>query len=117
VRLASVVALELHAGAVTERRVSAVDELAAPYAARGRVIVPSFDAFVHAGRVCAALARHERDVQADAPASFRNDALLAASCREEHAVLVTENARDFQAIQRHLRGFRFTSPLERLRRG
>jgi predicted nucleic acid-binding protein len=36
-----------------------------------------------------------------------NDVLIAASCREAGARLVTENVGDYAAVQRHLRGFRF----------
>jgi predicted nucleic acid-binding protein len=98
-RLSAVVALELRAGARTEAQREALQEFTAQYAERGQVLVPSFDAYEHAGRVLAALG-------ATAP-SLVNDALLAASCRESGTTLVTENARDFAAIQRHLRGFRF----------
>jgi len=38
-----------------------------------------------------------------------NDVLIAASCREAGARLVTENVGDYTAVQRHLRGFRFVS--------
>jgi predicted nucleic acid-binding protein len=70
--------------------------------------LPSFDAFLQAGRVIAALATCER--LAVAAGSFTNDVILASACRESDVVLVTENLRDFAAIQRHLRGFRFDDP-------
>lgn len=113
VRLSAVVALELRAGARTPTQERAVDALLAPYASRDRVLAPSFEAFVQAGRVVAALAPRERMTQ-PAP-SFTNDVILASSCREAGAVLVTENQADFAAIQRHLRGFRFGALDEVLR--
>jgi predicted nucleic acid-binding protein len=108
--IAGVVAMELDAGAVTDQHESAIDEMVQSYAMRDLVIPVSFEACRQAGRVLAALARHEHLELARAPRSFTNDVLIATSCREAGVVLVTENARDFTAIQRHLRGFRFVAP-------
>jgi predicted nucleic acid-binding protein len=107
--IAGVVAMELGAGAITEQHEAAVSDLLGPYAARGLVIPVSYASCTEAGRVLAALARQERDL-ARAPRSLTNDVLIAASCREAGVVLVTDNSRDFTAIQRHLRGFRFVPP-------
>jgi predicted nucleic acid-binding protein len=106
----AVVALELRAGAPTKGHELAVESLLAPYADRSRVVVPSFEAFRQAGRLLCALSVKERMSLATAPASLTNDALLAASCREAEMVLVTDNARHFDLIRRHLRGFRFVAP-------
>jgi predicted nucleic acid-binding protein len=108
--VAAVVAMELGAGAITDEHEASVDELVAPYVARGMVLPVSFEACRQAGRVLAALSRHEHIDLARAARSLTNDVLIAASCREAGVVLVTDNARDFSAIQRHLRGFRFVSP-------
>ena len=108
--VAGVVAMELDAGATTERHAAAVEELLESYIVRGSMIAVSVDACRQAGRVLAALVRHERMVLARAPRSLTNDVLIATSCREAGAVLVTDNSRDFSAIQRHLRGFRFATP-------
>ena len=104
-RVHAVVALELRAGARDDRKAAAVDAFIGTYHDRGRVIVPSFDAYLQAGRVLAALAVRER--LTDAPRSLVNDALDAEACREQQTVLITDNTRDFAAIQRHLRGFKF----------
>ncbi len=109
IRVSAVVALELRAGALTRAHEDAVEELFAPYVSRARLLVPSFECFVQAGRVLSAIAQKERTPLADAPRSFVNDVLLAASCRENDVTLMTANARDFTAIQRHLRGFRFAT--------
>lgn len=112
----SVVALELRAGARTPQILAAVEDLFAPYVERQRIVVPSFSAWLEAGRVLAALSGRERASMSStsSPAISMpwliNDTLIAASCREEGVVLVTSNARDFAAIQRHLRGFRFRDP-------
>lgn len=113
VRVPAVVALELRAGARTGAQRSAIEDLLAAYVARDRVIVPSFTAFAESGRVLAELAVRE-GVELSRAGSLVNDVLLAASCREVGAQLITENTRDFAAVQRHLRGFRFTSANEML---
>lgn len=114
VELHAVVALELRAGAVSGQHERALDALFAPYVVRSRVTVPTLDACLQAGRVLAALATKERVRLASAPAGYSHDALIAASCREAGVVLVTDNVRDFAAVQRHLRGFRFVPAAEAL---
>jgi predicted nucleic acid-binding protein len=110
VRLHAVVALELRAGARDDAQLAAVEQLVRPYAENDRIVVPSFEAFLQAGRVLAAVAARERMPLAEAPRSL-NDVLIATSCREADTVLITENARDFAAIQRHVRGFAFRERL------
>ena len=110
IRLAGVVALELRAGAVTPEHQAALERLIGAHTFRERVIGVSFTACVEAGRVLAALVSKERVRLSTAPASLTNDALLAASCREAGAVLVTHNQTDFTRLARHLRGFRFVAP-------
>lgn len=105
--LHAIVALELRAGAVTTAHGEALENLLKIYTDHDRVVVPSFDAYQQAGRIIATLALKERFPLSDAPRSFVNDTILAASCREAGALLVTENTRDFITIQRHLKGFRF----------
>ena len=107
VRLHSVVAMELRAGARTEAHAEALESLIEPDARRGRVIVPTFEAFAQAGRALSALAMRERMSLALEGPSLAMDALIASSCREAHAVLITENVRHFAAQRRHVRGFRF----------
>ena len=107
-RVNAVVALELRAGARTSAHEQAVGDLLASYAARDRVIVPSFTAYLEGGRVLAALAARE-GVHVSRAGSLVNDVLIAASCREAGAHLVTENVGDYITLQRHLRGFRFVT--------
>jgi len=71
-----------------------------------RSVAPSFATYAEGGRVLAALAARE-GVDVSRPGSLVNDVLIAASCREAGARLVTENVGDYAAVQRHLRGFRF----------
>ena len=106
VRVNAVVALELLAGARTSAHERSISDLLAAYLSRGRVIVPSFDAYAQGGRVLAALATRE-GVDISRAASLANDVLIATSCREAQVRLVTENIGHFTAVQRYLRGFRF----------
>jgi predicted nucleic acid-binding protein len=87
-----------------------VEALLAPYAERGRVVVPSFQAYVEAGRVLATLGAGG----AVGSPALTNDAVIATSCREAEVVLVTGNSTDFDAIQRQLRGFRFATAAKAL---
>jgi predicted nucleic acid-binding protein len=108
VRLSAIVALELRAGARTPSQQSAVRDLLAAYVPRDRVLVPSCAAYGEGGRVLCELAVRE-GVDLARAGSLVNDVLIATSCREAGAQLVTENVRDFAAVQRYLRGFRFAS--------
>lgn len=110
-RLSAVVALELRAGARTASQADAVRALVSPYSERDQIVVPSLDAYVESGRALATLGARE-GVDLSRAASLVADALIAASCREADARLVTENVRDFSALERHLRGFRFSSSSE-----
>jgi predicted nucleic acid-binding protein len=108
VHLASVVAMELRAGARTRGQQVAVEELFEPYVSRGLVIVPTFDAYLHAGRILA-----ETSVKGGAYGvpmqRLVNDALIAASCRESGVSLVTSNVKDFAMIKRYLRDFEYVN--------
>jgi predicted nucleic acid-binding protein len=110
IRLDGIVAMELLAGAGSTEHVDAVKALLAPYNLREWTTAPAFAACIEAGRVLAELAFGKRGGRRAIAPSLVNDALLASSCRDAGAVLVTNNAADFTALQRHLRGFRFVAP-------
>ena len=105
--LSAVVAQELRAGTPAHAATKLEAALFAPYERRGRVITPSYAAWKDTGRVLAELV---------APAQWRsvtrsvvNDVLLAMSCREAGAVLVTGNTSDFARIA-SVRRFDFVPP-------
>jgi predicted nucleic acid-binding protein len=107
--MAAPVEMELRAGARTPAASAVTDQLMRAVARDDRRFVPSAQAYGEAGRVLAALGGREGLDVSRARGSFTADVLIAVTCREHDAILVTENAADFARIQRHLRGFRYTT--------
>jgi predicted nucleic acid-binding protein len=103
----AVVAQELRAGVTADAAATLDAALFAPYERRGRLITPSYDAWKEAGRVLAELVAPAQ--WRSVTRSFVNDVLLAMSCRESGAVLVTANTRDFARIA-SVRRFEFVAP-------
>ena len=108
--VSAVVVQELRAGARSRAQLDALRDVVAPFEQRGRVLTPSYEAFVDVGRILAEMAAKEGLDIAGMKASFLNDLLLAASCRRAGATLITNNARDFARIARHLGGFGYLAP-------
>ncbi len=106
----SVVAQELAAGARTVRGLRDLQATLAPFEEAGRTIAVSYAAEREAGRVLAALSAAEGIDLGRLNAGFLNDVRIATACREYRALLVTRNAGDFAAVQRHLAAFRFVAP-------
>jgi len=97
--LSAVVAAELRAGARSARARQALErQVLAAYVRRGRVLAPSAAAWDALGTTLATLGAREGLDVGRAPRSFAFDILLAYSCREAGAVLVSANARDMQRI-------------------
>lgn len=106
----AVVAQELLQGAVDARRAAEIRrQLVRPFEARGRVITPTFAAWARSGEVVAALVRPKSLRAAGVTRSFLNDVVLAMSCREAGATLVTQNLADFERIRR-VAPFDFVAP-------
>ena len=102
--LSSVVFHELLVGASTPSKARQVrEDLLGPLTRAGRVITPSHSAWDQAGSSIAAMARQESRELRSIPKSLVNDFLLAASCRESGATLVTDNTADFKLIRKYLR--------------
>jgi predicted nucleic acid-binding protein len=102
--LSAVVLMELRAGAFrpADRRVLARFEAA--FAKAGRVLVPSASVFADAGETLRRL-QATKGYDLASRHSIVNDVLIALSARSRGAVVVTQNERDFRAIQ-GLRPFR-----------
>ena len=108
--LHAVVVQELLAGAVSESaRRDVHRDLVQPFERRGRILTPSYHAWRRSGEIVATLIERGELTVGGVPRSFTNDAVLAASCREEGVTLITRNRRDFERIQR-LERFRFADP-------
>ena len=108
--LSSVVAAELRAGATTVKgRKKLEDGVLAPFVRRGRVFTPSSAAWDALGLTLATLRVSEGLQLSQVKRSFAFDVLLAYSCRERGAVLVTRNSRDMDRI-RSAFSFEFVEP-------
>lgn len=108
--LHATVAQELTLGARTAaHRRQITDAYLRPFESRGRVITPSYRAWVRSGELVAALIQRRVLSPGGFGRSFLNDALLAASCREEGLTLITANTRDFTRL-REVEPFSFAAP-------
>ncbi len=106
--LSAVVASELRAGA-GRGRVNLERVVLGPYLRRGRVLTPSAAAWEMLGNTLAILAEREGLVLAQVTRGFVLDILIAHSCREAGAILISSNTRDFERIARTFT-FEFVSP-------
>ena len=107
-QLSAVVAAELRAGAGRSR--SNLERIVfGPYIRRGRVIAPSLRAWEVLGDTLATLVQRDGLVLAQVRRSFVFDILIAHSCREAGAVLVSSNKRDLERIARVFE-FDFVAP-------
>ena len=108
--LHATVVQELLLGARDARRGRQIQEAyVAPFEARGRVITPSYRAWKRSGEMMAALIQQGVISPGGLRRSFLNDALLATSCRESGATLVTANTDDFERLQ-EVEPFDFVRP-------
>ena len=106
----AVVAHELATGANDRRKSSELREkIIAPFAARGRISIPTFASWLHAGEICGAMLRERTYRGKAAQKGFFNDVLLAVSCRAEGHVLLTWNIADFAIIRKFVR-FEYAAP-------
>src|ERR1051325_3015409 len=80
-----------------------------PFERRRRVFAPSGTAFVESGRIIAAVAARDGWHVFDENPSLLNDALIAASCREQGITLITNDG-DFERLSPFVRGFRYAAP-------
>lgn len=114
--LSAVVMQELAAGAGTTVAARDLHQgVFAPFERRRRVFAPSSAAFVESGRALAALAKRDGWRLMDKNPSLLNDALIAASCREQGITLITRDA-DFERLAPLVKGFRHVVPWPAVRR-
>jgi len=107
--LSTVVAAELRASAGSARdRRTLERQILSPYVRRGRLVNPSPAAWDELGTTLATLV-DEGLVLRDVRRSFVFDILIARSCREIGAILVSRNAADLSRIAKVF-AFEFISP-------
>jgi predicted nucleic acid-binding protein len=98
--LSRVVAAELRAGTRSPRDRKRVErDVLGPFVRRGRLLTPSRSAWDAVGLTLATLREKDGLQPAQVPRTFALDVLLAYSCREGGAVLVTRNDRDMARIR------------------
>jgi predicted nucleic acid-binding protein len=106
--LSAVVAAELRAGAGRSR--TALERVVlGPYIRRGRLLTPSAHSWEALGTTLATFAEQEGLVPSQTRRSFVFDILIAHSCRESGAILVSANTRDLERIARVF-SFDFVAP-------
>jgi predicted nucleic acid-binding protein len=97
--LSTVVAAELRAGAGSaDDRRTLERYVLSPYVRRGRLLNPSPAAWEQLGATLATLVEQEGLVLRDVRRSFVFDILIARSCREIGATLVSRNTTDLSRI-------------------
>ena len=121
IHVSSIVAAELRAVARSPRARRALaarsprdrraieERLLGPFARQERILTPSPAAWDALGRTLATLREREGLPRAQASRGFSFDVLLAFSCRENGAVLVSANAKDMARIRRVF-AFDFVAP-------
>jgi predicted nucleic acid-binding protein len=108
--LSAVVMQELAAGSRTAEAARDVQRgIFDPFERRQRVFAPSSAAFAASGRVLALVAAREGWQLLDEKPSLLNDALIAASCREQGITLITRDG-DFKRLAPFVKGFRHAAP-------
>ena len=108
--LSTVVAAELSAGAGSARNRRTLErQILSPYIRRGRVVNPSPAAWETLGTTLAALVEEEGLVLREVRRSFVFDILIARSCREIGATLVSRNSADLSRIAKVF-SFDFVAP-------
>ena len=96
--LSAVVLMELSAGAFSVRDRRLVRELRSAFSKVGRILVPTVTTYEEAGDVLRRL-QQSRDYTVASAYSLANDVLIALSARSIGATVITQNERDFVAIQ------------------
>jgi len=96
--LSAVVLMELAAGAFSARDRRLVREVASAFAKVGRILVPTAAIYEEAGEVLRRLQEPRGYTMASAY-GLANDVLIALSARSIGATVITQNERDFAAIQ------------------
>ncbi len=90
--------MELSAGAFSVRDRRLVREVTSAFAKVGRILAPTVSIYEDAGEVLRRLQESQGYTMASAY-GLVNNVLIALSARSVGAVVITQNERDFEAIQ------------------
>jgi predicted nucleic acid-binding protein len=96
--LSAVVLMELAAGAFSVRDRKLVQEMRSAFVKAGRIVAPAVSIYEDAGNVLRRL-QESRGYSVASAYGLVNDVLIALSARSIGATVVTQNERDFRAIQ------------------
>ena len=96
--LSAVVLMELSAGAFSARDRRLVREVTSAFAKAGRILLPTVTIYEEAGDVLRRL-QESRGYTVASAYGLVNDVLIALSARSIGATVITQNERDFVAIQ------------------
>lgn len=96
--LSAVVIMELSAGAISVGDRRLIREVTSTFAKAGRILVPTVSNYQEAGNVLRRLQESQNYTMSSAY-GLVNDVLIALSARSIGAVVITQNERDFVAIQ------------------
>lgn len=99
--LSAVVLLELEAGAFSRKDQRLVEQLYRGFERAARIVVPSASDYREGGRLLRRLQR-EKGYDLRKAYSLINDLLIALSARRIGAMVLTQNAKDFEAIREFL---------------
>jgi hypothetical protein len=97
--LSAIVMMELAAGAFSLRDRRIVRDVASAFARVGRILAPTISMYQEAGEVLRQL-QESLDYTLASAHGLANDVLIALSARSIGALVITQNERDFSAIQR-----------------
>jgi predicted nucleic acid-binding protein len=107
--ISAIVVFEVTVGARDASHAAAWERwLVRPFRTRERVLVPVESTWQIAAEARRRLGATKRYAGSLAHASFQNDLLIAATCRERGATLITANVRDFEIIKRVI-GLRYAT--------
>ncbi len=95
--LSSVVAQELFAGAQDEKDVGEIERFFGSFERSGRVLTPSKSDWLECGRVLSQIGR-KHGFESVKKGRLVNDILIALSCHDVEAAILTLNLKDFQMI-------------------
>lgn len=111
--LHATVAAELQMGVPEAIRKQSEEGIIRPFQQRGRIITPSATSWEAMARALSWLHEHEGLVLKDIKRSFIFDILIAHSCREAGATLISSNTADLERIKQFFQ-FNYTAPFPAL---